>query len=77
MQKTVSSKLTFGKKKKINCRPSSAKSLNESTNSIFLLYGERVSPVSGEKLCIYSKANKNLLLTIQGHAHPARRQRNK
>ena len=75
----VSSKLMFGKKKKRNknCRTSSTKGLNESTNSLFLLYEERVSLVSGKKLCIYTKVNKNLLLKIQGHEHPVCRQRNK
>ena len=78
MQKMVSSKLMFEKKKRnINCRTSSTKDLNESTNSLFLLYEERVSLVSGKKLCIYTKVNQNLLLTIQGHEHPVCRQRNK
>lgn len=69
----VSSQLMFGKKRNINCRTSSTKGLNESTNSLFLLYEERVSLVSGKKLCIYTKVNQNLLLTIQGHEHPVRR----
>ena len=64
MQKTVSSKLVFEKKRKINCRTSSRKGLNESKNALFLLYEERDSLVSGKKnLYLYQSPQEPFMRT--------------